>query len=269
MVTFLIVVLIIAIGAVREFYQYYQTNKQQKELIEERKKVILKAIKELKSSVEDDMNRKREEEEVMNRVVNEKSLTDLLVTEAVEADYKEYIAVLVGWIKDLYTNYDFQLLKPAPEDKNSGYAVMFQLFRGEKPEVFEQLFKLAIDRGLTDEAINKEFMKEIKAGEVVDLGDAIISIEGTGASSILRGEDIQVFISYETEAYKAEREEQERQDEAERKLFATKQDEYRKNQIEIQQILTEASAVLRQMTEKQLEDNPEFVEQVKKVKELY
>lgn len=269
MMTFLVLVIVIIIGATREFYQYYKTNKKQNELIVERKKVILLAIKELKTSIEEAMIIQREEEERMKKVLNAKSLTELLVTEAVETDYKEYIAVLVEWIKDLYTNYDFQLLKPAPEDKNSGYAVMFQLFRGEKPEVFEQLFKLAIDRGLTDEAINKEFMKVIKAGEVVDLGDAIISIEGTGASSILRGEDIQVFVSYETEAYKAEREEQEAKDEAERKLFATKQEDYRNKQVEIQQILTEASAVLRQMTEKQLEDNPEFVEQVKKVKELY
>lgn len=268
MITFVFVLLILAIGATREYCIYSSNKKNSDRLFEKEKKEALTAITRLREEIEEDYL-KREEEKKLTKVENKKSLTELLKIEATEEDYQEYMTILSDWIKELYTNYDFQLLKPEPGDVKSGFAVSFQLFHAEKPEVFEKLFKLAIDRGLSDEGINKEFVKSVKAGDMVDLGDAIIAIEGTGSTSILRGDNLNIFISYETEEYKEEREKQEVLDKKAQEEYNEKQEAYRKKQEEIHKVLVEASAILREMNEKQLEANPEFVEQINKVKELF
>lgn len=205
----------------------------------------------------------------MNKIENTKTLTGLLHTEPKEEDYKEYVDALVGWLKELYANYKFQLLKPNPDDFQSGYALLFQVFGGENPELFENLFKLAIDKGLKDDGINKEFVKQVKEGKLVELGGAIISPEETGSSSILRGDDLQVFIGFETAEYQEKRLEKEAEDKAKQEEYKERQDKQMELQKESYKILTEAASVLKQMTQKQLEDNPDFVEQYDKVQELY
>lgn len=267
MIALYVVATFVVYGVIREVCRYTSEKKAEELLYNAKVKVTLTAIDKLREEL--DNREKREEDNFMSKVQNKKSLTEILKVEATEEDYKEYMKILVDWIKDLYTNYNFQLLKPEPGDKKSGFAVSFELFHAEKPKEFEKLFKLAIDRGLSDEGINKEFMKAVKAGDIADLGDAIIAVEGTGSTSILRGENLNVFISYETPEYKEERIEQEDKDEAFQKEHSDKQKAYQDKQREIHQVLVEASAILREMNEKQLEDNPEFVEQINKVKELF
>lgn len=253
--------------ALHAIYKYLKEKLTDRCKIRELEQEIKEGWEALSRDISSLNNQMRSNE--MNKLVNKKTLTELLKTEAKEADYKEYAEALGTWVKELFEDYQFQLLKPAQDDLISGYALAFQIYRAEDPERFLELFKLAIDRGLTDEGINKAFVAYIQEGNVVDLGEAIISIEGTGTSSILRGDDLQIFISYETEEYKEKRVEAVAKQKEEADKHKEKVEKQRKLQEESYKILTEAGTILRQMSQKQLEENPEFIEQYKKVEELY
>lgn len=254
------------------FYDMHlEENKEERLRVEELKelKETIEYLLEVNKELREGNQITEGEDELIMEMKNKKSLTELLSVKAEREDYEEYVGYLVDWIKDLYENYSFQLLKPNPNDFQSGYAIGLQLFSGEKPEVFDKMFKLAISKGLRDDEVNKVFIEQLKEGKVIPLGDAVLSTSSTGVSTILRGEDLQVFISFETEEYKAKRLEAEEADKKAREEQKEKQEAYIKQQKEIQKVLAEAASVLAQMTQEQLAENPEFEEKYREVNGLF
>lgn len=140
--------------------------------------------------------------------MNTKSLSDLLVDEATEADYLTFVEGIAEVVRDLYKNYQFLRQDPAPEDYTSGYFLVFQFIRGEYPEKYEELFRLAIDKGLDQLKINQLFVEKVAEGDVLALGNAEIDTAQTGVSSILQGQDVRVSITFAPEEYAKRKQEQ-------------------------------------------------------------
>lgn len=132
---------------------------------------------------------------------NKKSLSELLVESTSEKDYTEFIEKVTTIVKDLYANYQFLRQDPAPDDFQSGYFIAFQIIRGEYPTEFEQLFRMAIDKGLDERKINKLFIEQVEQGNVLELGDCVIDPMGTGLSSILQADTVRVNITFAPKEY--------------------------------------------------------------------
>ena len=205
----------------------------------------------------------------MTKLENKKNLSELLITTATQEDYKEFVDALLPSLRDLYKSYQFQLLKPNPGDFVSGYALGFQLFRLEMEETYDYLFRLAIDKGMTEKGITLMFAEAVRNGELFDLGDVSIIDFGTGVSSILSGEDLRIYIAFATPEYMEKKAEAEAQAQTEREELKAKQEEMLAKREEAYDTLQEATDVLSRMTEEALEKFPELEEQYNTVRDLY
>lgn len=209
------------------------------------------------------------EDVILTKLENKKNLSELLITTATQDDYKEFVDALLPSLRDLYKSYQFQLLKPNPGDFVSGYALGFQLFRLEMEETYDYLFRLAIDKGMTEKGITLMFAEAVKNGELFDLGDVSIIDFGTGVSSILSGEDLRIYIAFATPEYMEKKAEAEAQAQAEREELKAKQEEMLAKREEAYDTLQEATDVLSRMTEEALDKFPELDEQYNVVRDLY
>lgn len=209
------------------------------------------------------------EDVILTKLENKKNLSELLITTATQEDYKEFVDALLPSLRDLYKSYQFQLLKPNPGDYVSGYALGFQLFRLEMEETYDYLFRLAIDKGMTEKGITLMFSEAVKNGELFDLGDVSIIDFGTGVSSILSGEDLRIYIAFATPEYMEKKAEAEAQAQAEREELKAKQEEMLTKREEAYDTLQEATDVLSRMTEEALDKFPELDEQYNVVRDLY
>ena len=209
------------------------------------------------------------EDVILTKLENKKNLSELLITTATQDDYKEFVDALLPSLRDLYKSYQFQLLKPNPGDFVSGYALGFQLFRLEMEETYDYLFRLAIDKGMTEKGITLMFAEAVRNGELFDLGDVSIIDFGTGVSSILSGEDLRIYIAFATPEYMEKKAEAEAQAQAEREELKAKQEEMLAKREEAYDTLQEATDVLSRMTEEALDKFPELDEQYNVVRDLY
>ena len=209
------------------------------------------------------------EDVILTKLENKKNLSELLITTATQDDYKEFVDALLPSLRDLYKSYQFQLLKPNPGDFVSGYALGFQLFRLEMEETYDYLFRLAIDKGMTEKGITLMFSEAVKNGELFDLGDVSIIDFGTGVSSILSGEDLRIYIAFATPEYMEKKAEAEAQAQADREELKAKQEEMLAKREEAYDTLQEATDVLSRMTEEALDKFPELDEQYNVVRDLY
>ena len=209
------------------------------------------------------------EDVILTKLENKKNLSELLITNATQEDYKEFVDALLPSLRDLYKSYQFQLLKPNPGDYVSGYALGFQLFRLEMEETYDYLFRLAIDKGMTEKGITLMFAEAVRNGELFDLGDVSIIDFGTGVSSILSGEDLRIYIAFATPEYMEKKAEAEAQAQAEREELKAKQEEMLAKREEAYDTLQEATDVLSRMTEEALDKFPELDEQYNVVRDLY
>jgi len=209
------------------------------------------------------------EDVILTKLENKKNLSELLITTATQDDYKEFVDALLPSLRDLYKSYQFQLLKPNPGDFVSGYALGFQLFRLEMEETYDYLFRLAIDKGMTEKGITLMFSEAVKNGELFDLGDVSIIDFGTGVSSILSGEDLRIYIAFATPEYMEKKAEAEAKAQADREELKAKQEEMLAKREEAYDTLQEATDVLSRMTEEALDKFPELDEQYNVVRDLY
>ena len=209
------------------------------------------------------------EDVILTKLENKKNLSELLITTATQEDYKEFVDALLPSLRDLYKSYQFQLLKPNPGDFVSGYALGFQLFRLEMEETYDYLFRLAIDKGMTEKGITLMFSEAVKNGELFDLGDVSIIDFGTGVSSILSGEDLRIYIAFATPEYMEKKAEAEAKAQADREELKAKQEEMLAKREEAYDTLQEATDVLSRMTEEALDKFPELDEQYNVVRDLY
>lgn len=209
------------------------------------------------------------EDVLLTKLENKKNLGELLVTTATQEDYKEFVDALLPSLKELYKSYQFQLLKPNPGDFVSGYALGFQLFRLEMEETYDYLFRLAIDKGMTEKGITLMFAEAVRNGELFDLGDVSIIDFGTGVSSILSGDDLRIYIAFATPEYMEKKAEAEAKAQAERDELKAKQEEMLAKREAAYDTLEEATDVLSRMTEEALEQFPELDEQYNVVRDLY
>lgn len=209
------------------------------------------------------------EDVILTKLENKKNLSELLVTTATQDDYKEFVDALLPSLRDLYKSYQFQLLKPNPGDFVSGYALGFQLFRLEMEETYDYLFRLAIDKGMTEKGITLMFAEAVRNGELFDLGDVSIIDFGTGVSSILSGDDLRIYIAFATPEYMEKKAEAEAKAQAERDELKAKQEEMLAKREAAYDTLEEATDVLSRMTEEALEQFPELDEQYNVVRDLY
>lgn len=213
------------------------------------------------------------EESILEKITNKKTLTELLHVTATEEDYDLFVADLIPALKDLYESYQFQLLKPTPGDYQSGYALGFQLFRVEMAEQYDRLFRLAIDKGMTEAGITKAFIRAVKAGDLIDLGDAVIVDHGTGVSSILTGDDLSIYVTFMTEEYKAKKEEVEAEQREKAEKEEAEKEAYLEQRKKTFETLTDATDVLAKLTEEVRQSIPEEVdaleEEFELVRDLY
>lgn len=149
----------------------------------------------------------------MELIMNNKKLDELTNKIAKEEDYELFVEKMGELVKDLYANYQFLQQNPPEGDYTSGYFLGFQVIRAEYPLEYENLFRLAVDKNLNELEINKRFVKHVKEGKVLPLGDAIIDETQTGCSSILQAQEVRVNIVFGTKEYmdKQEQERKERQ----------------------------------------------------------
>lgn len=147
------------------------------------------------------LTREGERELEQSIIYNEQSLEELLVDTATEQDYETYVGEVVKIVQDLYKNYQFLRQDPAENDYQSGYFLAFQIIRAEYPVEYENLFRMAVGKGLDERKINKMFVEKVQNGEVLALGDCKIDSTGTGMSSILQAMELRVNITFAPTAY--------------------------------------------------------------------
>lgn len=196
---------------------------------------------------------------------NEKSLNDLLVDTATDADYQTFLDEIVWVVRDLYKNYQFLRQDPAPDDYNSGYYLAFQFIRGEYPEKYEYLFRLAIDKGLDPIKLNNLFVERVADGDVLALGNAVIDKMQTGLSSILQGQEVRISITFAPQEYMDKKQElmDERQKEYDAKV--AEQQEIAKQKDDAIKAIRLAEVVLNNLVDEIAEkhDLQELVNQTK------
>ena len=191
------------------------------------------------------------EDVILTKLENKKNLSELLVTTATQDDYKEFVDALLPSLRDLYKSYQFQL------------------FRLEMEETYDYLFRLAIDKGMTEKGITLMFAEAVRNGELFDLGDVSIIDFGTGVSSILSGDDLRIYIAFATPEYMEKKAEAEAKAQAERDELKAKQEEMLAKREAAYDTLEEATDVLSRMTEEALDKFPELDEQYNVVRDLY
>lgn len=201
-----------------------------------------------------------------NVIINEQTLSDLLVEKASDADYKLFIEKLTEIVKDLYSNYQFLRQDPQPDDFMSGYFLGFQVFREEYPVEYEYLFRLAIDRGLDDIKINKLFVEALQNGEVLALGDAIVDPNLSGCSSILQAQEVRVNIVFAPKAYMERKEELIEEKTAEIEKQKKEQQELAIQKDNVVKSARLAEAVINELVDEVAEKH-ELQELVKQIKE--
>ena len=202
-------------------------------------------------------------------ISNHKALSELLEVHAREEDYEVALDLVIRYITTLYEEYKFKLLKPQEGDYQSGYALTFTIDHNteESKEILETLFKLAIDRGLSEQELSDKFLEKVKDEEVIKLGD--VEVDGAGLSSVLSGEPVTAYIVYETAEYKQKREEQEAKQKEQQEIYEKAQEKQVKLREESHKALTEAAVILKEMNKEMVEANPEYLEAYEKVRELY
>lgn len=244
---------------------YVRSNKAK--LVEEIKEVNVSLLKISEEQIRGDLLviTKQLEEVIMQKLINEKSLTDLLATTAKKEDYDEFIDVLTPVLKDLYKNYQFQLFCPTPDDLQSGYAIRFQIFRMDMDEDYNKLFRMAIDKGMTERDITLTFYDYVKEGNLIDLGDAEVMLLGTGISSILSGADLDIYITFMPKKYKEKKEAYEAKLAEEKAEQEKEKEAYMEQRNKTFETLTEATEVLSNLTKEIKEELPEKTEELEEV----
>ena len=201
-----------------------------------------------------------------NVIINEQTLSDLLVEKASDADYQLFIEKLTKIVQDLYSNYQFLRQDPQPDDFMSGYFLGFQIFREEYPVEYEYLFRLAIDRGLDDVKINKLFVEALQNGTVLSLGDAIVDPNLSGCSSILQAQEIRVNIVFAPKEYMERKEELIKEKTAEMEKQKKEQQELAIQKDNVVKSARLAEAVINELVDEVAEKH-ELQELVKQIKE--
>ena len=186
-----------------------------------------------------------------NEIINEQTLSDLLVEKATDADYKLFLEKLTWIVKDLYANYQFLRQDPQPDDFMSGYFLVF---------------RLAIDRGLDDIKINKLFVEALQNGEVLPLGDAIVDPNLSGCSSILQAQEVRVNIVFAPKAYMERKEELIEEKTAEMEKQKKEQQELAIQKDNVVKSARLAEAVINELVDEVAEKH-ELQELVKQIKE--
>lgn len=139
---------------------------------------------------------------------NNHSLGELLALEPKEEDYKEFIKLAGTRVTDLYEDYQFMLYEPEKTDLVSGFLVQFQILGHE--EIYDELFVMAMDRGLDMDKLDDYFYDILLEGNIIPIGEGITIVrDGTGISPIKTGDDVRVIISFVTDEYKLRQEEAE------------------------------------------------------------
>lgn len=201
-----------------------------------------------------------------NEIINEQTLSDLLVEKATDADYKLFLEKLTWIVKDLYANYQFLRQDPQPDDFMSGYFLGFQIFREEYPVEYEYLFRLAIDRGLDDIKINKLFVEALQNGDVLPLGDAIVDPTLSGCSSILQAQEVRVNIVFAPKEYMERKEALIEEKTAEMEKQKKEQQELAIQKDNVVKSARLAEAVINELVDEVAEKH-ELQELVKQIKE--
>lgn len=204
--------------------------------------------------------------EEIKEISNNKSLSAMLVQEATEADYNEFVDKVSEIVRELYKNYQFLRQDPAPDDFVSGYFLAFQIVHEQYPVEYEYLFRLAIDRGLNPVKINEVFVERLSEGKVLDLGDTIVYKGVSGISSILQGEAVRVNITFATPEYYEKGKELQEKQIKELDDRKAKQAEEAKQKDAILKSLRVASEVLEQLTD-EVAEKYDMEELVKKIRE--
>lgn len=223
-------------------------------------------IRVIAKGVSNIMNTKGDGDLSKEMLYNHKSLSELLVETTNEKDYTDFINGITAIVKDLYSNYQFLRQDPAKDDFQSGYFLAFQIIRGEYPVEFENLFRLAIDKGLDMVKLNKLFVEQVVNGNVLDLGECVVDPAGTGLSSILQADTVRVNVTFAPKEY-AEKKQQELdklKEQSEKRLAEQKELAEQKDRALVSVRL--ATALLDELVD-EIAEKHELTELVEKIKE--
>lgn len=195
---------------------WYMGNRESEDREEEKKENIeknaMETIQEAKKWIEALDELKETGGIEMHTGVNKHSLGELLALEPEKKDYEQFIEMIGERVEKLYQDFQFFLYEPDSADLVSGYLIQFQIL-GHEP-VYNELFKLALDKGLDMDKIDDYFYDYLKEGKIFPIGDnIIIEREGTGVSPIKTGDDVRIIVSFVTEDYRNRQKEQEEADE--------------------------------------------------------
>lgn len=184
---------------------------------------------------------------------NTQTLEELLLPRGTDEDYADFIGKLTKVVKKHYAEYQFLRQDPAPDDYENANCLVFQLFPDDFPEDYEYLFKLAIDKSLSEGEITRRFIQHVKDGEVLALGDVEVEDIGTGVSSIYQAQDLKVLISFTPKSRIKLRDEKREELQALRQEQIDKQKKKQEIEAKALQNLKRASDTLEIMTEKEID----------------
>lgn len=274
----LVITAVLFVEIRKEYIQYLYRKRGYKKEIEvlekDLKKIKVEVLREIKNKTGGNMD--MEDDLILYDsgkkldIKNTKAIGELLDIRAEEEDYDLVLGLIIGRIKDMYENFEFSVMKPQYGDYLSGYAINFVIdgVNASDRQLMRNLFKLSLDRGLSEGILSRKFADLVEAGEVFELGDIIVDNGATGFSSLVTGEPIRVVITYETAEYKEKRLAQEEERDNARK----EQEELREQQLKIREeshkALTEAAVILKEMSKEIIENHPGYVDAYERVKNM-
>lgn len=140
-------------------------------------------------------------------VSNKLSLTDLVTRKATIEEYGEIIGLLTKLAKNRFDNYQFTYY-PVSEDNQDKQPFFLQIISNwhDDPDLHKLIFAKGIDYGINMQMLQKLFAEEVRAGNVINLGEdvMIITDDGTNAlptsvspiNSGLEGSEVAFIISF-------------------------------------------------------------------------
>lgn len=260
----ILICLIFEIG--REKWIEYKKKQQWIKQAEELREDVISVLDELYTSEEKGEMGNMEESTID---LNHKTLADLVDDTPVEEGYEQAINLLGGAILDSYEDYKFTLLRPAKDDYLSGYGIRMVYSKETHPALVEALFKLAVKHNLQDEELAKRLGEELADNRILEIGDVIVDAKSSGVSSIVSGDPITVFITFEPEEYIEKRKEAEAKQKAEREEAEEKRKEQDAIREEGYKQLLLASELVNKLSEELVAEHPEFMEAYEDLKSKY
>lgn len=205
----------------------------------------------------------------VKKAKNTLSVSEMMSQKAEEKDYDEFIETISAIIKKQYESLEFLRQDPAPEDYQSGYCLIFQVYRGEYPETYDRLFSLAVLKHLEEGKISRKFKDAVESGKVIPIGDVKIEALGTGISSITQGNDVRVLITFKTQEYIKAGEEAVKKAEKEQAEKVKEDQQLLEDKKEAIQAVNRATRVLNDISNIFEGDGPDTVkEQVRAIQNI-